>query len=253
VNPSGRLDRATYLGHVSSDVERTAELVSTGPLDAPVTTCPGWDLAALANHMGDVHRWVIQCVTTARRPTGPEHEAPNRSDASSLAAWLREGAARMVELLATTDESAPTWHPFPLELVAGIWPRRQAHENAVHRVDAETAVGARTPIDAELASDGIDEYFELVLPRLAARRAVALPAGSIHVHCTDVAGEWIVQRRGDDGLLVRREHAKGDAAVRGPAEALLLRLWNRADDDGTGIEIVGDGDVAAAWLALTGL
>jgi uncharacterized protein (TIGR03083 family) len=252
VNPSGRLERATYLDHVRADVERTAVLVTSGPLDAAVESCPGWDLAKLANHMGDVHRWVIECVTTARRPTGADHEPPDRADAGALAAWLRDGAARMIDVLSTADESAPTWHPFPIERVVGIWPRRQAHENAVHRVDAETAVGARTPIDPVLASDGVDEYFELVLPRLVAREHTALPSGSIHVHCTDVDGEWIAELT-DGGLVVRREHAKGDAAVRGPAEALLLRLWNRVGDGAAGIEIVGDRDVAAAWLALTGL
>ena len=58
--------------------------------------------------------------------------------------------------------------------------------------------------------------------------------------------------RGSDGRLdVRREHAKGDAALRGPAAALLLRLWGR-DDSGGGIEVVGSEDAAAAWLALGG-
>jgi hypothetical protein len=39
--------------------------------------------------------------------------------------------------------------------------------------------------------------------------------------------------------------------LRGPAAALLLRLWGR-DDSGGGIDIVGDQDAAAAWLALGG-
>jgi uncharacterized protein (TIGR03083 family) len=257
VNPTGALDRATYLEHVHADVERMAALVRAGPMDAPVAACPGWDLAALAAHVGDVHRWVIESVTTARRPTVAHHEPPDAGDAAALADWLSAGAGEMIDLLATADESAPTWHPFPVERVVGVWPRRQAHENLVHRVDAEVAVGARSPVDPVLASDGVDEYLELVLPRLVAREGVAIPAGSIHLHCTDVPGEWLATVV-DGKLAVRREHAKGDAAVRGPAEALLLRLWNRrtAPDPGaaTGdVDIVGDHDVADAWLALSGL
>jgi uncharacterized protein (TIGR03083 family) len=257
VNPTGALDRATYLGHVRSDVERMATLVSAGPLGAPVVACPGWDLAALATHVGDVHRWVIESVTTARRPTVAEHEPPDRRDATALADWLRAGATEMVELLAAADESAPTWHPFPVERVVRVWPRRQAHENLVHRVDAETAVGAPSHVDRVLASDGIDEYLELVLPRLVARERVTIPSGSIHLHCTDVPGEWLATVV-DGQLAVRREHAKGDAALRGRAEALLLRLWNRPAPRGAGsddepLDVVGDRDVAAAWLALSGL
>ena len=44
-----------------------------------------------------------------------------------------------------------------------MWPRRQAHEINVHRRDAELAAGLEpAAMDPELASDGIDEYFELV-------------------------------------------------------------------------------------------
>ena len=50
---------------------------------------------------------------------------------------------------------------------------------------------------------------------------------------------------------MRREHAKGDAALRGPAESLLLRLWGRAVPDGS-VDLVGDPDAASAWLALGG-
>ena len=112
-------------------------------------------------------------------------------------------------------------------------------------------MGATTSIDAALASDGVDEYFGVMLPRLLEREQLPLPDSSLHVHCTDVAGEWLVQR-GDDGQLdVRREHAKGDAALRGPAAALLLRLWGRTQAD-DGIDVVGDEAAAAGWLALGG-
>jgi hypothetical protein len=32
-----------------------------------------------------------------------------------------------------------------------------AHETAVHRIDGELAIGTPTPVDAELAVDGVDE------------------------------------------------------------------------------------------------
>ena len=103
---------------------------------------------------------------------------------------------------------------------AGFVLRRMAHETAVHRLDAERTAGREHTIDAELAADGIDEFlFEFLM--WVDPNAGAL-AGSVHLHCTDVAGEWLVGDDGHGGYDVTRAHAKGDAAVRGPAADLLL-------------------------------
>jgi hypothetical protein len=50
---------------------------------------------------------------------------------------------------------------------------------------------------------------------------------------------------------VSREHAKGAAALRGPASALLLALWRRTGLDT--VDVVGDGDVAARFVAASRL
>lgn len=81
--------------------------------------------------------------------------------------------------------------------------------------------------------------------------AAGLPfVGSVHLHCTDDdrparTGEWLVA--GADGTLtLRREHAKGDAALRGQADALLAVLRGEADLDT--IDVVGDAAVADRFL-----
>jgi hypothetical protein len=48
-----------------------------------------------------------------------------------------------------------------------------------------------------------------------------------------------------------RAHQKGDAVLRGPAAAILLRLWARQGDDAE-LQHFGDESVLAAWLALGG-
>jgi uncharacterized protein (TIGR03083 family) len=243
------MDGIDYVAHLRADTERFLAALERGPRDAPVAACPGWDLKALAVHLGGVHRWAAVAAAQGRAPErGEVQRAPE--EPAALAGWMREGADGLATTLAGLDPDAPTWHPFPAPQLAGLWPRRQAQETVVHRWDAEQAVGDVTPIDPVLASDGVDEYFEVMLPRRLERDGPPLPSGSLHVHCTDTPGEWTV-RIVDGALAVERAHAKGDAALRGPAEALLLRLWGRpqlAD----AVEVIGDAAVADQWLALGG-
>ena len=155
--------------------------------------------------------------------------------------------------MAGIDPEAPSWNPFPgVEQVGRVWPRRMAHEAVMHRWDLESTLGDPNPIDAELASDGIDEYFELVIPRLIAQYGLVVPTGSFHVHCTDVEGEWLVWEENDE-FRMKRAHEKGDAALRGPAEAILLRLWGRTDGLTEPLSPVGDLTVLEGWLAASGM
>lgn len=239
-----------YIEHLLVDAERFAVLLDTEPLDTTIPTCPGWDLSRLAEHTGQIHRWADFCAGRGRRPSQAEAEALESYDATIAADWMRAGANELAATLRQLDPSAPTWHPFPSEQIAQFWPRRQAHETAIHRWDAERACGDPAPIDPSLASDGIDEYFGVVLPRLVAGGRATLPTGSLHVHSTDVPGEWLVWAD-DDGYQVIRAHQKGDAALRGPAEAILLRLWGRHADDE--LSPVGDETILAAWLDIGGV
>jgi hypothetical protein len=74
--------------------------------------------------------------------------------------------------------------------------------------------------------------------------------GSVHIHCTDVAGEWTV-RESDDGFEVSREHAKGDAAIRGAANDIVQVLWRRVPL--TACDVVGSTEVAARFVAASSL
>jgi uncharacterized protein (TIGR03083 family) len=247
------IGRDRYLEHVLADTARFTTAVRLGPLDAPIAACPGWDLRGLTAHLGMVHRWARHAAANAAPPESFDAFAPGADlDAEALASWLEAGADELVATLRTIDLDGPTWHPFPVPRLGRVWPRRQAHETSIHRWDAEIAAGLEpTPIDPELASDGIDEYFEVAIPRVVKREGITLPAGSIHLHCTDTHGEWLVTAEPE--YTVVRAHQKGDAALRGPAQALLLRLWSRDSPDADQLSPVGDEEVLAGWMALTGL
>ncbi|MGH1504804.1 MAG: maleylpyruvate isomerase family mycothiol-dependent enzyme [Acidimicrobiales bacterium] len=251
------LDRAAYLEHFAADVERMSETLASVDLAAPVRSCPGWTVVDLIDHVGFVHRWAAACATDAAPPGRDalggfawpgDRDEPSADD---LSAWFRAGADRIAGVLRDLDLDGPTWHPFPTAHVGAVWPRRQAHEISVHRWDLDSTTTAEpSPVDAVLASDGIDEYFELAVPRLVARDDIALPTGSLHVHCTDVAGEWLTTTT-DGSYELERRHAKGDAALRGNASDLLLALWGRLPVER--LDVVGDADVAKAWLAISGM
>ena len=137
--------------------------------------------------------------------------------------------------------------------------RRMAHETAMHRWDAEVAVGRDATLDPVLASDGIDEFLTHFVQ--VADDDAAPIAGSVHLHCTDVPGEWTlytdpgtVTDTGEAGaptFRLVREHAKGDCALRGTASDLLLVLWRRLPVEC--VDVVGDADVAARFLAYSRL
>lgn len=249
--------RDVLLESITGSSERLAEILASADPTVEIGSCPGWDLRRLAIHVGTVHRWATEAARDARAPSQrPEDPAPG----TPLGPWLLKGAEALVATLADLDPDAPTWSPFGGDHTARLWPRRMAHETVLHRVDAELATGLMAPnpsqaLDAALASDTIDEYFEMMLPAALRRRGRSLPGSSLHVHCTDVAGEWLVWAEGST-LEMQREHAKGDAALRGPASALALAVWGRrwpgSDVWPLDVEVVGDQGAATAWLALGG-
>lgn len=193
---------------------------AAGDLDLPVPSCPGWVLADLLFHAGNaLVFWGVIAAGTPPR----EVERPVRPDASELAAWLRTELDRHLTDLAARDPAAEAWS-FTDDHTVGWIQRRMTQELAVHAWDATNALGSPQALDPEVAIDGVDEFFEVWLG--SNPEYLAGPRQSIHLHATDVAGEWLVSV-GEGDLVVTREHAKGDVALRGPASDLLLVLWGR--------------------------
>ena len=98
-------------------------------------------------------------------------------------------------------------------------------------------------IDADLAADGVDEFLSQFYPYTV--RGGDHPAASVHLHCTDIEGEWTIAVDG----TVTVGHAKGDTALRGPAGDLLAVIWRR--EPLASIEVFGDADLAARFIAAT--
>lgn len=212
----------------------------------PVPTCPGWTVADLVRHLGECHWfWGTDIETRAAGPDEIEKAKPERpASYPDTIAWGRSQADRMLQLLeATPDDVAVwTWALNESEHSVGFIRRHQVQEAAVHRWDIElAATGQPQPIDPDAAADSIDEVLAITLP-WGARPDKLLP-GSVHIHCTDVDGEWFVHPDG----RVEPIHAKGDVAIRGTASDLLLALYTRVPLDQ--VELLGDASIAHEIVA----
>lgn len=243
------MDTDDYLAAIDTESKAFIDAVAQN-FGGVVEHCDDWPVLGLAVHLGNVWQLatanILAPTAEMARPADP---FPKGVAASSeeISEFLSRSRVRMLEALADADPTAPSWSFASDNQTTGFWQRRLAHETAMHRWDAEMTGGSASPIDAALASDGIDEYTTVGLLWSSSRPDRTYPSSSLHLHCTDVEGEWMLVGNDAGDVTVTREHAKGDAAVRGPANDLLLWIWGRP---GAVVDIFGDADVASTWRAL---
>jgi len=242
------VDVTDHIEQLRRDGVRLADVASSVAPAAPVPTCPDWSVRDLVRHIGGVHRWATGFVAgDGRQPLEGDLEQlvggwPQDAD---LVPWFRAGHAALVEALAAApaDLEAPTFLDAPTPLA--FWARRQAHETAIHRVDAESATGGVTGFPPTFAADGIDE----LLLGFANRPGRELPVHtrrSMLVRTTDVTRSWRITFT-PEGFRNRADpHDTGaEIDLAGTASDLYLALWNRRDV--TGLTTSGDTDLIDLW------
>jgi len=246
-----------WYAEIEASTETLAEIVHGADLTRPVPTCPDWTLRQLATHVGRAHRWAAEIASTRSAEFIPFRQVPDGripDDPALHAPWLRAGAERIIQAVREAG-SDPVW-TFDELRPASFWARRMAHETAVHRADAEIAVGRQPELEPDLAADAIDEWLGFMSGVVAEdQRADALPDGAVlHVHATDEGldgtGEWLVRREGSE-VTVQPGHGKGDVALRGPALRLLFVLLRRVPPDDPQVQVLGDPALLTGWLAGT--
>lgn len=234
---------------IRADGEALAAAAELG-LDAKTPSCPDWTVGTLLGHITLVHHFVGETLRLGgANPFESRLEVPQPARDDAAIAEFRAGLDRLLDAFSATADDAPAWNWSARPQVAAFWKRRMTHETAVHRWDTQRAHGRDEPIDGVLAVDGVDEVLDTVVP--ANLPADANLGGTLHLHATDPDGEWLVSVAGGT-IDVRREHAKGDAAVRGTASDLMLFLWGRLGADA--LDIHGDPSVVARWrtVGITG-
>ncbi len=233
--------RDEYLDSLRNDVAAIVAAARMGDPKSEVDACPGWTLEDLLVHTGGVFSFVTGVLTHRDGPHGRDR---GPQDDTPVVDWFDSTAHALTTALAGIGDDDPCWNwAAGAPQTGAFWVRRMAQEAAIHRFDAEVAAtGTAAVIDDAIAADGIDEFADIFLPRLNDALPADLVDAAIHLHASDGGGEWLI-RVTAGSAVVTREHAKGDVALSGAANDLLLALWGRVTPDEVGIEVFGDTDV----------
>ena len=239
-----------HIAALDADGALLAAAAERAGLDAPVPGCPLWKIGELLRHTGYVHRWAAGYVAHGYEEEvdrcGEDEVLRAGPGDAELLGWFRDGHAALVTTLRSASPALTCWSFLDAPSPLAFWARRQAHETAIHRADAQAAAGAVTPFAAAFAADGIDE----LLVCFASRGGVRGPARRLLVRATDTGDEWLAEVGA--GIMARRD--KGEAAgaggadcvVAGTASDLYLLLWNRLPDGGS-VTVSGDPGLLRSW------
>jgi uncharacterized protein (TIGR03083 family) len=214
-----------------------AAAVLAGP-DAPVLTCPEWTVRDLVAHLARVHGWAGRALLADPDGEAPDRETPPDSW-DELLPWWDERRDALLRMLREHGPDSPAWvfAKSQVPSTADFWARRQAHETAIHRLDAEHAASGSAGVDAvptlvfdsEFAADGIDEALRLLVPRRLKGEPATL-TGTVLFHAADAGQAWLAELLpGGDGLAVTAAEPgmDVDGSVVGTADAVYRAVWQR--------------------------
>lgn len=147
--------RERFLAAIRTEGDRLFRAAAKD-LTAEIPSCPGWNATDLVGHIGAVHRHKELIVRTLAESEPPERAEPPQHP-EDLLAWYAEGLDLLLDTLEDADPEDAVWTWHEPDRTVAFWIRRMSHETTIHRADAELPHGSPTPIDPDLAADGVDE------------------------------------------------------------------------------------------------
>ena len=236
-----RLEPATYLEFIRTESGRFREVLGEVDPAARVPTCPEWDASDLLWHLTGVQRFWTRAVRA--RPDKPEElEVPRPSSHPELLRSFDTVTGEFSEVLAGAGMAEPAW-TWAAEQTVGFIQRRQAHEVLVHRLDAELTLGAVSPVDPQLAADGVEEVLDVMFGSVPEWGKFTPGEGLLRVDPDDARWPVWVQLgtfsgtdpegrsfREPDIAVVDDPGVEPDAVLTGAAAAIDAWLWRRGDE-----------------------
>jgi uncharacterized protein (TIGR03083 family) len=254
LNKPGRqgapVELADHIDAVKHEGALFAAAARSSGLDADVPGCPEWDVRELVRHLASVHLWAAAHVSnraTEWRDHGPAELSeywPELArfwpDDRDLVDWYLETNENLVRELTEAPPGHECLGFFPPSDPVGSWARRQAHETAIHRFDAESPTKDTTTYAPTFAADGIDEILMHFAP---AWGRPTHEASTMAVRTTDTDDAWHVTM-GPGSIATRRGNSKADLTLTGTASDLFLAVWNRGKPP---ITVSGDPELVTTW------
>lgn len=185
-------------------------------------------------HLARVQSWVVAAIADPHGEGARAGTPPDDWD-GLLAWWDEQRAALRAAFDAGPD--APAQMVFPSHSpTVGSWARRQAHEAAIHRVDAELAA-REDPVtfDPAFAADGIDEVLAMIVYRRADWSAFTAK-GSVLVHAEDAGRLWSLKLAPGEAPQFDEQPFEAELTIEGDADAVYKALWRRPST----VTITGD-------------
>ncbi|MBJ6612376.1 maleylpyruvate isomerase family mycothiol-dependent enzyme [Streptomyces sp. I4(2020)] len=237
------METAWYLEILEHEGRSLADAAEQAGPGAHVPACPGWRVRDLLRHTGVVHRWAAGFVADACPTPRPMEEHPDL-DGTELLAWYRAGHRALLDTLREAKPDVECWTFLPgAESGLSFWARRQAHETAVHRWDAQAARGGDpTRVATDFAVDGVDELLRGFHARRKSRVRTPEPR-VLRIRATDADAVWTVRLSQEPPVTARDAAGDAECEVSGPAAELYLSLWNRLPVP----EVTGDHALAELW------
>lgn len=251
-----------FLDHLTRESARFRDALAQAPLDAEVPSCPGWVTDDLLWHLAEV-QWfwgsiVAQDLRTDQQVEDlPEPEKP--TDHASLLAFYDQWSPHLAQAAAAAGPQEQRWMwvaDKDLHNVDYIR-RRQAHEALIHRIDAELTAGLdRAPIDAALATDGVDEAVRVMFGQHPAWGSFSPGQFTVRFETTDTGSTWVAGVGRFTGTPPWADEPTSDSrfaveptddgrevgvTISGAAADLDLWLWGRDEGD----DVSSEGDAAA--------
>lgn len=224
---------------IREEASRLASLARQEPT-APIPRYSGWAMTDLIAHTGSVHQRTIDIVRHHRTENPGRVPAPT-IEPEDLIEWFEAGATEMADLLEAADPATSVWG-FGAAPNIGFWKTRMALETAVHRIDAEEAIGPAGDLDPGLAELGIDEFGVMWLGGLP---VPADAAGSyVALEATDTGERWVVSAA--DRFTIARSREEATVTFQDIASDLYLFLIGRIPHHR--LSATGDPAAVEAWV-----
>lgn len=246
------MEIAEHIAAIASEGKLFAAAARQEGFETEIETCPGWNMRDLVRHLSEIHMWAAAHVAKPHFKPWIDDLAELKAFWPELAVFWPEDDELLEQYTATNQNLVDSLEAAPPDLETftfleapsplAMWARRQAHETAVHRFDAEHTAGIPSEFAPVFAADGIDELLAAFAPR---KRSLPITtAKTMQVAAVDTGDHWFVVL-GPAGIDTSRTERPADVTVRGNASDLYLLLWNRTDD--AAVVVTGEHEVLDVW------